>query len=204
MDSPPRLMPSSAPSPTASTHSPLCRSPWCWPREDLPGLISSHSTSHFGGWIEKLTSRDNNPKQVHKHIVPIKVIGLRSRVRLVKHVMVKHARGIVEHVAVELAQRHNDLQRMAQGVLGRNHVCHDKRQGAPADLSQRLAIQYKPYSWNRQDSYRSDGLHTEHKWVLGQVARVGERVFLPELAEDGLQAAHGAEVVDIVLRRVSY
>ena len=46
--------------------------------------------------------------------------------------------------------------------------------------------------------YRGDGLHAQHERVLGQVPRVRERVLLPELAEEGLQPAHGAEVDDVV------
>jgi hypothetical protein len=44
-------------------------------------------------------------------------------------------------------------------------------------------------------TYGGDSLHAEHKGVLGQVARVAQAVLLPQLAEQILHAAHGAEVV---------
>jgi len=53
-----------------------------------------------------------------------------------------------------------------------------------------------------QDAYSTyccDRLHAEHERVGGQVSRVGERVFLPELAEEVLLAWH----VRVVVGKVS-
>lgn len=47
----------------------------------------------------------------------------------------------------------------------------------------------------RAPAYSGDGLHALYKRVLGQIPRVGERVFLPELAEEVLPAADALEVV---------
>lgn len=47
-------------------------------------------------------------------------------------------------------------------------------------------------------TYGCDALHTKDKGVLGQVARVGERVLLPQLAKEGLQVAHAPEVEDVL------
>jgi hypothetical protein len=47
----------------------------------------------------------------------------------------------------------------------------------------------------RGDTYGRNGLHAEHKGILGKVARVGERVLLPQLTKQILHAAHIAEVV---------
>lgn len=44
-------------------------------------------------------------------------------------------------------------------------------------------------------TYSSDRLHAENKGVLGEVARVAQRVLLPQLAEEVVHAAHVPEVV---------
>ena len=57
-----------------------------------------------------------------------------ARVRLAKDDLVERAGSVVEHVAVELAEGDDDLQRMAEGVLGGDHVREDERERAPAYL----------------------------------------------------------------------
>jgi len=44
-------------------------------------------------------------------------------------------------------------------------------------------------------TYSSDRLHAEHEGVLGEVARVAQRILLPQLAEQIVEATHVPEVV---------
>ncbi len=48
---------------------------------------------------------------------------------------------------------------------------------------------------SQRTTYSSDGFHAQDKSILGQVARVAQRVLLPQLAEQILHAAHASEVV---------
>jgi hypothetical protein len=48
------------------------------------------------------------------------------------------------------------------------------------------------------EAYDGQGLDAEHEGVRGQVARVGEGVFLPELGEEGLGGGDGGVVEDEV------
>lgn len=80
------------------------------------------------------TERDDDPEEVHEEVVAPKVVGLGPAVGDVKDVMVEHAGGVVEDVAVELAQRDDDLQGVTERAVGCNHVCHEERERSPADL----------------------------------------------------------------------
>jgi hypothetical protein len=55
-------------------------------------------------WVDPLTARDNNPKEIHHEVVAPEIVSLRSAVGQVLVVMVKHGCRIVEHVAIDLAQ----------------------------------------------------------------------------------------------------
>lgn len=44
-------------------------------------------------------------------------------------------------------------------------------------------------------TYGRDGLHAQYKRILGEVARVRERVLLPELAKEILLVAHASKIV---------
>jgi hypothetical protein len=50
----------------------------------------------------------------------------------------------------------------------------------------------------RWKTYNGQGLDAEHERVRGQVARVGEGVFLPELGKEGLGRGNGGMAQDEV------
>lgn len=50
----------------------------------------------------------------------------------------------------------------------------------------------------REENYHCQGLDAQHKGVRGQVARVREGVFLPELGKEGLRGGEGGVVEDVV------
>lgn len=50
-------------------------------------------------------------------------------------------------------------------------------------------------------TYRCDGLHAQHKGVRGQVSRVRQAVFFPQLSKEVLPASHaGVVVAEIALK----
>jgi hypothetical protein len=69
-------------------------------------------------------TRNHDPEGVHEHKVSPVVRRLRTRVRHVENVVIEHGRRIVQHVAVELAERDDELERPAQRMV----VC-DKNSG---------------------------------------------------------------------------
>ena len=81
-----------------------------------------------------LTTRYNNPDEVHEEIVEPEVVRLWPAVRETLVVMIKHAGSIVQNVAIYLPKRDHRLQRMAQRMFCRNEDSDNKRQRAPADL----------------------------------------------------------------------
>lgn len=88
----------------------------------------------LGNGARARTERDDDPEEVHEEVVAPKVVGLGPAVGNVKDVMVEHAGGVVEDVAVELAQGDDDLQGVTQGAVHCDHVCHEERERSPADL----------------------------------------------------------------------
>jgi hypothetical protein len=60
---------------------------------------------------------DDDPEGVHEDKVAPVVAGLGTRVRDVEDVVVEHGGGIVEDVAVELAERDDELEGVAEGVV---------------------------------------------------------------------------------------
>jgi hypothetical protein len=52
----------------------------------------------------------------------------------------EHARGVVQDVSVDLAQRHDQLQGVAGGVLDGNAVCDEEGEGAPAELLKVISL----------------------------------------------------------------
>lgn len=76
--------------------------------------------------------------------------------------MIEHASCVVQHITVQLAQRDDSLQGMAQRVVRGNEKGEKKRQRTPAE--------------------RGNGLHAQDKCVLRQISRVGQGVFLPQLS----------------------
>lgn len=49
--------------------------------------------------------------------------------------------------------------------------------------------------WESWWTHSCDRLHTEYEWIRGQVSRIGEGVFFPELAEIVLFAWHARMIV---------
>lgn len=113
---------------------------------------------------------NNNPEKVAEEVVSPEVESLRSAVDNVVDDLLERADGVVQDVAVQLAQADDELERVAQRVLGNDEVDADEGHWAPENSS--------------------DGLHADGEGVLGHVARVREGVFLPELAEDVCLAGH--------------
>lgn len=85
------------------------------------------------------------------------------------------AGGVVQHVAVQLTETNNKLERVTQRVREDDAVDTQEGQGPPED--------------------GGDGLHGDDEGVLSEVARVGEGVLLPQLAEEVEAGGHAVEVV---------
>jgi hypothetical protein len=144
--------------------------------------------------LDHQKARDDDPEGVHEDKVAPVVCGLGARVRDVEDVVVEHGGGVVEDVAVELAERDDELERVADGVVVGDEAGGDEGERAPECL-RRVLVPAHSIALGAWTTYSSDRLHTQHKGVLGEVARVAQAVLLPQLAEQVLHAAHGAEVV---------
>jgi len=59
---------------------------------------------------EHLTAWDDDPDEVHEEKVAPEIVGFRPTICQVLVVMVEHAGGIVENIAINLAKGHNCLQ----------------------------------------------------------------------------------------------
>lgn len=114
--------------------------------------------------------RNNNPEEVAEEVVSPEVESLRSAVDNVVDNLLERADGVVQDVAVQLAQADDELEGVAQRVLGNDEVDAEEGHWAPENSS--------------------DGLHADGEGVLGHVARVREGVFLPQLAKDVCLASH--------------
>lgn len=126
------------------------------------------------------TQRNDDPEGIAQHKVRPVVVSLRTRVRNAIHKLVVPANDVVQHITVQLAHADEQLERMSPGVVGDGSVGDEERQRAPEESS--------------------DGFHTHDKGVLGHVARVRERVLLPQLTEQVVFAGH----VEVVVRKVAY
>lgn len=60
-----------------------------------------------------LTAWNDNPDEVHEEKVAPEIVGFRPTVCQVLVVMIEHAGGIVENVAIYLAEGHHCLQRIS-------------------------------------------------------------------------------------------
>lgn len=72
----------------------------------------------------ELTAWDDDPYEVHEDIVTPKIVSLWSAISETFVIMVKHARRIVENVAINLSEGNHCLKRMPQWVLDCNEVCN--------------------------------------------------------------------------------
>lgn len=122
-----------------------------------------------------LTKRNDNPKGIAKDEIPPEEGSFRSRIRQIENVMVKHARRIVQHIAIKLTKGYESLQWVSQGMLGHDHACQNEGKWAPEK--------------------GRDRFHAQHEGVLGLIPRVRQRVLFPELAKEILHCGHAAEIV---------
>jgi hypothetical protein len=81
---------------------------------------------------------------------------------------------VVQDVAIDLAQRHDQLDSVSERMIGADHVDQQKRQRPPEE--------------------RRDGFHPDQEGVGCEIPRVRERIFLPELSEQVLRWAHALVV----------
>jgi hypothetical protein len=84
---------------------------------------------------------DDDPEAVHEDEVEPVVEGLRPRVADVEYVLVEEARGVVEDVAVELAEGDDELEGVAERVLGCDHVGCCEGEGAPKYLRGEVSME---------------------------------------------------------------
>lgn len=77
----------------------------------------------------------DDPKRVHKDKVSPVVGCLGPRVGETQHRLVKQARGVVEDVSVELAERHDDLERVPERMVDGNKSSREEGERAPSDLT---------------------------------------------------------------------
>lgn len=118
---------------------------------------------------------DDDPEGVAQEVVGPEIVVLGPAVVFLVHEHGEGAGGVVQDVAIDLADADDELERVAQGVAGHDGVGDEEGDGAPEE--------------------GGDGLHGDEERVLGEVAGVGEGVLLPELAEEVELAGHVLEVV---------
>ena len=82
----------------------------------------------------KLTAWENHPDKVHEEVVTPKVQKLRSAVSNLLVVVVEHAGSIVEYKTINLSNRDNDLERVAEGMLSGDECGNNKAQWTPGKL----------------------------------------------------------------------
>jgi hypothetical protein len=122
------------------------------------------------------TSRDNDPKSIHKDEVKPEVIGLWAVEDLPRPIAIEQTSEVVQSVAVKLTRRHQRLDWIAiRGVSG-NEECRQESQRAPSDLGEEWGVSKgildarEGYGFG---VYRGDGLHDQHEWVGEEISRVG-------------------------------
>ena len=82
----------------------------------------------------KHTKGNHDPDKVHEEIINPKIIPFRSTVRYTMDIVVKQARHIVQCIPIQMAHADDELEWMAQGMLGKGQVCHPVAQRAPEKL----------------------------------------------------------------------
>lgn len=80
------------------------------------------------------------PYKVHEKVVTPKVVRLWPAVCNAFVIEVKHARRVVEDIAVNLTEGYHSLKRMAQRMLSSDKPCHGEGERAPADLTSRVLV----------------------------------------------------------------
>lgn len=128
--------------------------------------------------------RNDNPEEVAEKVVSPEVESLRSAVDNVVDNLLESADSIVENITIQLAQADDDLEGVAERVVGDDEVDAEKGHGTPENSS--------------------DSLHADGEGILGHVTRIREGVLLPELAKDVCSASHVEGIVgEIACTRVN-
>lgn len=83
----------------------------------------------------RLTAWNHNPYEVQEKVVAPKIIRLGPAICKSLMVMIKHARGVIENVAIYLTQRDHGLKRVTQRVFIRDENSDYEREWAPENLS---------------------------------------------------------------------
>jgi hypothetical protein len=92
--------------------------------------------------LDHQQTRDDDPEGVHEDEVSPVVGGLRARVCDVEDVMVEHGGCVVKNVAIELAERDDELERVAEGVVVGDETGGDEGEGTPEGLSLIVSNKY--------------------------------------------------------------
>jgi hypothetical protein len=103
--------------------------------QQLGGIVDSLESAN--GSIDTLVHQvagDNNPESVHQDKVAPVVGGLGAGVGNIEDVVVEERGRVVENVTVELAQRDDELQRVAQRVVDGDEVGGEEGEGTPEGL----------------------------------------------------------------------
>lgn len=92
---------------------------------------------------------------------------------------------------------HDNLKGVTQLVPLGSSDDDGPAEGAPYELESWLTL--GSFEIPRSSAtYYCEGLNTEHKWIGGQIARVGECILLPQLAEETLVTGKTLVVEDEV------
>lgn len=111
--------------------------------------------------------------------------------------MVEQASRIVQRIAVKVAHAHDDLDRVAHGMSGRDHVCDHEAERSPQELSLH-AISCQLAVVEQLQAYHCHGLQAEHYRVGSHVPRVRQCILFPQLPEQILSRSHAVMMKDEV------
>ena len=110
-------------------------------------MLRTHpeSCKHFGRgslqalvlvWLTgkvKLTSRKDDPDEVHEKVVEPEIVSFRPAILYVMMVEVEHGCGVVQNVAIYLTKANDELERVAKRMRLRNVECDHIAHRTPAD-----------------------------------------------------------------------
>ena len=103
--------------------------------QQLGGIVDgAESTDGSVDALVHQVAGDDDPEGVHQHEVAPVVGGLGAGVGNVEDVVVEQRGRVVEDVTVELAQRDDELQGVAQGVVHGDEVGGEEGEGSPEGL----------------------------------------------------------------------
>lgn len=86
--------------------------------------------------IAKQHSGNHDPEGVHQNEVAVEIVRFRPRVRQVQDVVVEQASRVVEDIAVDLAERHDGLEWVAERMISCNEGGREEGERAPENLHQ--------------------------------------------------------------------